>query len=113
MPRAAADAQPGDEGKDNVLGRDAASQFAFYAHLARLGLALKQTLAGENVFDLTCANAKRQRAERAVRGRVAVAAHDGHAGLRESKLRPDDVDDALLRAAQAVQCDAKLAAVVF
>ena len=43
------------------------------------------------------ADAERDGAERAVRGRVAVAARDGHARLREPQLRPDDVDDALVR----------------
>ena len=42
------------------------------------------------------ADAERDRAERAVRGGVRVAAGDGHAGLGEALLGSDDVHDALL-----------------
>ena len=86
---------------------------AFDAHLARLGLALQQALRGQHVLDLARADAEGERAERAVRGGVAVAADDGHARLGEPEFRADDVDDALVRAVQAVQRDAELAAVVF
>ena len=47
-----------------------------------------------------------------MRGGVAVAADDGHARLREAKLRPDDVDDAARRRALAVERDSELAAVL-
>ena len=60
-------------------------------------LRLRQRLRGEHVLDLAGADAERQRAERAVRGRVAVAAHDRHARLREALLGPDHVHDALAR----------------
>ncbi len=52
-----------------------------------------------------------ERAERAVRRRVAVAADDRHAGLGEALLRTDDVDDALARITHAVEADAELLAV--
>ena len=42
---------------------------------------------------------------------VRVAAHDRHARLGQPELRPDDVDDALVRVAEAVERDAELAAV--
>ena len=61
-------------------------------HLERLH---RQALRGEHVAHLRGADAERDRAERAVRGGVAVAAGDRHARLREAQLRPDDVDDAL------------------
>ena len=57
------------------------------------------------------ADAERQRAERAVRGGVAVAADHGHAGLREAELRSDHVDDALTLAVNPVVRDAELLAV--
>ena len=41
------------------------------------------------------ADAKGERAKRAVRTRVTVAAHDRHSGLCEAELRANDVDDAL------------------
>ena len=62
---------------------------------------------------LAGADAERQRAERSVRGGVAVAADDGHAGLRQALLRPDDVHDALLVAHAIVKTDAEIGAVLF
>ena len=59
-----------------------------------LGLGLQQALRGQHMLHFAGADAKRQRAERAVRGRVAVAADDGHARLRQTQFRADDVDDA-------------------
>ena len=53
-----------------------------------------------------------QRTERAVRRGVAVAAHDGHAGLRQALLGADDVDDAPVRVAHAEELDAELLAVL-
>lgn len=41
------------------------------------------------------ADAERERAKRAVRRRVRVAADDGHAGEREALLGADDVHDTL------------------
>jgi hypothetical protein len=42
---------------------------------------------------------------------VRVAAHDGHAGLGQPQLRADDVDDPLLRRAEAVDRDPELGTV--
>ena len=47
------------------------------------------------MLDLGGADAVGERAERAVRAGVAVAADQRHAGQRKALLRPDDVDDAL------------------
>ena len=63
------------------------------------------------MLDLARADAERQRAERAVRGGVGVAADDRHARLGDAQLRPDDVDDALALGAERVQRDAELVAV--
>ena len=93
------------------LARDTGRQFAVDVDRHRLERAQRQRLRGEHVLDLRCADAHRERAERAVRGRVAVAAHDRHAGLRQAQLRPDDVHDALLDVAHRVQPDAELLAV--
>ena len=73
-----------------------ARQVAVDADLQRLRLVLQQGLRGQHVLDFAGADAEGQRAERAVRGRVAVAADDRHARLRQPKFRPDDVDDALV-----------------
>jgi hypothetical protein len=42
---------------------------------------------------------------------MRVAAHNGHARLRDAHLRPDDVHNALTRIVQAEQRDAELIAV--
>jgi hypothetical protein len=60
----------------------------------RPGLALPERLRGQHVLDLARADAERQRAQCAVRGRVAVTAHQQHSGQCEALLRPDHVDDA-------------------
>ena len=84
-----------DEVQDHVLGRDAGAELAVDAELERLGLRLQQRLRGQHVLDFAGADAEGQRAERAVRRGVAVAADDRHAGLRVALLGADDVDDAL------------------
>ncbi len=63
------------------------------------------------MLDLGGADAEGQRAERAVRGRMRVAADDSHAGQRGALLRADDVDDALTLVAHAEQLDAVFAAI--
>ena len=88
------------------------AELAVDAQLERLGLRLQQRLRGQHVLDFARADAERQRAERAVRRRVAVAADDRHAGLRVALLRADDVDDALRGVVDVVQRDAELVAVV-
>jgi hypothetical protein len=54
----------------------------------------------------------RQRAEGAVGGGVAVAAHDGGAGQREALFRPDDVDDALALVGLGEVLDAEVGCVL-
>src|SRR5207247_997119 len=56
----------------------------------------KASRAGAGVAQLARPRADRDGAAGAVRRRMAGAARDGHAALREAQLRPDDVDDALL-----------------
>ena len=73
--------------------------------------ALEQALGREDHLDLARADPEGERPERAVGGGVAVAAHDRHARLGQAELRPDDVDDALVRAAEAVERDPELGAV--
>jgi hypothetical protein len=72
---------------------------------------LGQGLGGEHVLDLARADAERQRPERSVGGRVAVAAHDRHARLGEPHLGADHVDDALAGVTHGEQADAELLAV--
>ncbi len=72
---------------------------------------LEQRLGGQHHLDLGRADAERQRPERAVGRGVRVAAHDGHARLRQAQLGPDDMDDALVVRAAGVDRDAELGAV--
>ena len=83
------------------------------SHLEGFRRALQQALRGQHVLHFAGADAEGQRAERAVRGGVAVAADDGHAGLRESQLGADDVHDALAVAVDAQAADAEIGAVGF
>ena len=73
-----------------------------------LGLGLRQRLGGQHVLDLGGADAEGDRAERAVGGGVRVAADHRHAGLGQAELRADDVHDALVEIAEAVDPDAEL-----
>ena len=98
---AAADADARDQRQDDVLGRHARLERAFHAHLIGFRLVLQQALRRQHVLHFAGADAERQRAESAVRGRVAIAANHGHAGLRQALLGTDDVHDALLVAVQA------------
>ena len=95
---AALDAEPPDDRQDHVLRVDAGRQAAVDVDAPHLQRIERQALRREHVAHLRGADAERDRAERAVRRRVAVAARDGHARLREPELRADDVDDALVLA---------------
>ena len=77
-----------------------------------LGHAVDQRLRGQHVLDLGGADAEAERAERAVGGRVAVAADDHHARPDHPVLRGDDVLDALQRVVGVEQRDAVPVAVV-
>jgi hypothetical protein len=112
VPLTAAGADLGDDGEDDVLGRDARRQLAVHGHGHLLGPVLRQGLRGQHVLDLAGADAERQRAEGAVRGGVAVAADDRHARLGEAELRADDVHDALVAVAHRGEPDAELGGVL-
>ena len=72
---------------------------------------LGQRLGGQHVLHLARPDAEGQRTERPVRGGVAVAADDRHAGLGQAELRADDVHDALVAVAHGCQPDAELGGV--
>ena len=63
--------------------------------------------------DLGGADAKRQRAESAVRAGVAVAADDGSARLSEAQFRADHMNNSLPIAAQREEANAELLAIGF
>ena len=74
----------------------------------RLGLGLRKGLGGQHVLDLGGADAEGDRAERTVGGGVRVATDHCHAGLGQTELRTDDVHDALIEIAEAVDPDTEL-----
>ena len=94
-----------------VLRGDTRRQRPLDAHLHGERPRLAQTLRREHVLDLGGADAEREGAESAVRGRVRVAADDDAARLRQPQLRADDVHDALPAVAGAEAGDAALVAV--
>ena len=71
----------------------------------------EQRLRRQHVLDLGRADAESQRAQRAVRAGVRVAADHGHAGQRGALLRSDHVHDALTQIIHAEFGDAVLVAV--
>ena len=107
----ATDPDPGDQREDDVLAAHAGGEPAVHADLVGLGVALQECLRGEDHLDLARADPERERAERAMRARVRVAADDGHPRLGQAQLWPDDMDDALVWRADAMERDAELGAV--
>ena len=91
-----------DDAKHYVLGGNAGGELAVDANFHRLGLELAQSLGGKHMLYFGCADSDGESAESAVRGGVAVAAHDNLARLRVALLRPDDMHDALQRAEPVV-----------
>ncbi len=72
---------------------------------------MREALRGQHVLDFAGADAERERAERAVRGSVAIAADDSLPGLRDAQLRSDYVHDALLLAVHVKETHAGFAAI--
>ena len=95
MAGAAGGADLADDREDDVLGEDAFAALAVDDDAHVLGLRLDQRLRRQHMLDLRRADAMRQRAEGAMRRRMAVAADDRRARQGEALLRPDDMDDAL------------------
>src|SRR3546814_7675213 len=108
---AAAGADATDDREDQVLGGGALGELALHRDGHRAGPGLGQRLGGEDVLDLAGADAEGQRAERAMGGGVAVAAHDRHARQGAPLLRPVHVEAALVRVAHAVVRDDELGGV--
>ncbi len=108
---AATDADAGDDPEDDVLGAHVDRRLAVDRHGHRLRPRARDRLRREHMLDVARSDAERDRAERAVRRGVAVAAHDHHAGLAEAELRPDDVHDALERVAHRIEPDAEFGAI--
>ncbi len=102
---------PADDAENQILRADARAEFSIDANLKRLRTLFPQALRREHVLDFAGADSERERAERAVRRGMAVAANDRHARLREPKLRPDNVHDPLLARSDIEQTEPELRAV--
>jgi hypothetical protein len=91
--------QPREQEQHHVLGLDIRGQPAIDRdpHVARTALA--HGLGRQHVLDLGRPDAERQRAERAVRGGMAVSADDRHARLRAALFGRNHMDDAVARIA--------------
>ena len=111
MSRAAGDPDLADDRQDEILGGYAGGELAAHVDGQRAGLSLQQALRGEHMSHLRRANAEGERAERAVRARMAVTANDRFPRLREPELRPDDVDDAPPGVPEPEELDAEVRAV--
>ena len=112
MPDAAARADLADHSEDYVLGRYVTRRRTFDIHAHPLGSRLWQSLCCQNMFDFARADAECERAERAVRRGVAIAANNCHARQRATLLGADDMHDALTRVAHRVKSDLELFGVV-
>ena len=95
MTDAAAGAYAIDDGEDDVLRAAPSGKFTLHVDRHRLRQFLREGLRGQDVFDFAGADADRQRAERAVRGRMRITADDDHSRLRVALFWSDHVDDAL------------------
>src|SRR5260370_3483626 len=109
---AAADANLSDNGENEVFGSDALGTLAVHQNVQRLRARLRKTLGCQHMLDFASADSESQRAERAMRGGVAVATDECLPGLRDSQLWSDDVHDALILAVHVKQAHAGLAAVL-
>src|SRR6202000_2799189 len=107
------DADLADDVQDQILRTDTAWQVAIDVNRQRPGFALQQALRCHHVADFGRADAESQRTESAVRGRVAVTAHDRHAWLSRAELRTNHMNDAAIFAIPAMQFDTELEAVRF
>ena len=92
-----------DQRKDHVLCRHARLELSIKLNEEIFGFALQKALGREDHLDFARTDPVSKRAERAVRGGMTVAADDGRAGLAQSQLRTDYVNDSLFRAVQIKQ----------
>ena len=84
--------------------------FGFFG--IQFGFALQQAKGSHDHLHFGGADAEGDGAESAVRGGMAIAADDGHARLGDAELGSDDVNDALIGMAEAVELDVMFFAVV-
>ena len=108
---AAADADFGDDRKNDIFRRHTVAEPPFDIDRHGLRFVLKQRLRRQHMPDFTGADAKSERAKGAMRAGMAVPANDSHARLRQALFRPNHMHDALARVAQGVHRYAEIATV--
>ena len=94
--RSAAHADFCDDMQDHVFRCDTCGQLTIDINRHCFWLRHQQALVRENMTDLRCANPKSDCAEGSVRAGMAVAANDGHAGLRRAQLWAHHMDNAAM-----------------
>src|SRR5215210_2206925 len=112
VPNPASGTDAVQDAEHQVLGRNVRGELALDGDGHGLRPALGQRLGGEDVLDLAGSDAEGERAERAVGGGVGVSADDHEPRLGKSRLRPDNVHDALPDGTPLVELDAELLAVL-
>src|SRR5262249_40330949 len=100
--------QPPYRIEDHILGVDTGSKRSVDTNSPHLELIHRQSLSRQNVAHLAGTDAEGERAKRAVRARVAIAAGECHSGLGQTQLRSDDVNNALVGVVQTEKFNTKL-----
>src|SRR5690606_9786508 len=111
--RGSARGYPGDDVQDDVFRYDALAQRTVDLDPHGFRTMLKDTLRGQHLLNFAGSYTKCDRAKGTVSRGAAVATYDRHAGQGQPKFRADNVYDALVRVAQAIQRTAELVAVLF
>src|SRR5690606_12115346 len=111
--RGSARGYPGDDVQDDVFRYDALAQRTVDLDPHGFRTMLKDTLRGQHLLNFAGSYTKCDRAKGTVSRGVAVATYDRHTGQGQPKFRADNVYDALVRMAQAIQRNAELFAVLF
>src|SRR5262245_56194697 len=101
-----------DQSKNHVLSSNTGLHGPVEIDSIVFRFALQQALRRQHHLYFARSNPMRQRAERAVCGRVAVATNECAARLREAQLRAYDVNDSLLGTVQIVQGHSEFSAVL-
>src|SRR5574344_96780 len=97
--------------ESHILSSRAFGEFSFNIDAHGLWLALQNTLAGQHLSHLACANAHGYSTYRTMSGSVGVTAYDGHARQRECLFRTHHVDDTIILCAHGKMLDAKFCTV--
>src|SRR5437588_9573530 len=112
MPSSAVSADLPNNPERQILRCYTFRQLSAHTDQHGLRLALRQTLSGQHVLDFRGPNPKRQRSKSSMCTRMAVAADNRHSRLRQPQLRPDYVDDTLLRRIHVEQWNSEFFAVL-